>query len=129
MLNVIAVRKKFKCADNLRNHINTLTQKVPKNVYQSRQTAVAHIVCSVAAAMLTLFTAHTHTPQLPSLASHHIRTDTAAISENTRLSRSHVSMITVCYTQVGELQIFTLEVGNSCVCVHFPALPVGASCI
>ena len=44
----------------------------------------------------------------------------AAISENTRLSRSHVSMITVCYTQVGELQIFTLEVGNSCVCVHFP---------
>ena len=30
MLNVIAVRKKFKCADNLSNHINTLTQKVPK---------------------------------------------------------------------------------------------------
>ena len=61
MLNVIAVRKKFKCEDNLSNHINTLTQKVPKNVYQSRRTAVAHIVCSVAAAMLTLFTAHTHT--------------------------------------------------------------------
>ena len=48
---------------------------------------------------------------------------------------SDVSMSRVCYTQVGscQLQIFTLAAGNSCVCVHFPALPLafpaGASCI
>ena len=59
--------------------------------------------------MLAVFTAHTHTPQLPSLPSHR-RPDMATSSKEKAEPLSHVSMGRVCYTQVGswEVQIFTL---------------------
>ena len=50
-----AYEKMCKCEDNLNNH--TATEKA----FRSGPAAGAHIVCTIAAAMLTVFTAHTHT--------------------------------------------------------------------
>ena len=86
--------------------------------------------------MLAVFTAHTHTPQLPSLTSHR-RPDMATSSKEKAEPLSDVSMGRVCYTQVGswEVQIFTLCSREFvCLCAfpaacqaHFQPLPVAFS--
>ena len=128
--------KMCKCEDNLNNHTDS---EHPKKAFQSGPAAGAHIVCTIAAAMLTLFTAHKLTPQLPPLPSHRSPdTTTSHYSENnTRLSFSRMfHWPGVLYTS-GKLRvpnIYSCSREFVCLCAfpagcqsHFQPVPVAFS--
>ena len=127
--------KMCKCEDNLNNHTDS---EHPKKAFQSGPAAGAHIVCTIAAAMLTLFTAHKLTPQLPPLPSHRSPdTTTSHHSENnTRLSFSRMFQWPGCVIHKWEAassKYLLLQPGirvSVCISRRLPvAFPAGASCI